>query len=63
MYFIQSWKHILDTDENFYFNYPNLTIIVKITLLILFSNAHVERIFSQTNEHWINKKEKIQYKF
>jgi len=43
------WKHILDTDENFYFNYPNLTIIVKIALLIPFSNAHVERIFSQTN--------------
>jgi len=44
MNFIELWKYILD---NFSFNYPNLTIIVKIALLIPFSNAHVERIFSE----------------
>src|SRR5215203_3789264 len=33
--------------NEFYFNYPNLTIIIKIALLIPFSNAHVERIFSE----------------
>ena len=49
MDFIQLWKHILDTDEFFSFSYPNVTLLVKISLLIPLSNAHVERIFSQTN--------------
>lgn len=47
--FIQLWKHILDTDETFSFNYPTTTIILKIALIIPLSNAHVERIFSQQN--------------
>jgi hypothetical protein len=37
----------LDTDNNFSFIYPNSTIIIKVVLLIPFSNAHVERIFSE----------------
>lgn len=48
MNFIQLWKHILDTDEDFSFNHPNILLIAKIALLIPLSNAHVERIFSQT---------------
>ena len=47
MNFIEIWKDIFDTDNDFSFNYPNLTIIIKIALLIPFSNAHVERIFSE----------------
>ena len=48
MYFIQLWKHILDTDEDFSFNNPNILLVTRIALLIPLSNAHVERIFSQT---------------
>ena len=48
MDFIQLWKHILDTDENVSFNYPTIILVVRIALLIPLSNAHVERIFSQT---------------
>ena len=47
MNFVEIWKYIFDTDDNFSFNYPNSTIIIKIALLIPFSNAHVERIFSE----------------
>lgn len=47
--FIQLWKHVLDSDETFSFNYPITTIILKIALIIPLSNAHVERIFSQQN--------------
>ena len=47
MDFIQFWKHILDTDDDFSFSYPTITLLVKIALLIPLSNAHVERIFSQ----------------
>jgi hypothetical protein len=47
MNFIEIWKDIFDTDNDFSFNYPNSTIIIKVALLILFSNAHVERIFSE----------------
>ena len=49
MDFIRLWKHILDTDENFLLNYPTTILLVRIALLIPLSNAHVERIFSQTN--------------
>ena len=47
MNFVESWKYILDINDSFSFNYPNSTIIVKIVFLIPFSNAHVERIFSE----------------
>jgi len=47
MDFIQLWQHILDTDNDFSFNYPTILLVVKIALLIPLSNAHVERIFSQ----------------
>jgi hypothetical protein len=47
MDFIQLWQHILNTDDDFSFNYPTIVILVKIVLLIPLSNAHVERIFSQ----------------
>ena len=47
MDFIQFWKHILDVDYDFCFNYPNIALVVKIALLVPLSNAHVERIFSQ----------------
>src|SRR5436853_189946 len=49
MDFIQLWKHILDTDEDFSFNYPTISLILKIALIIPLSNAQVERIFSQQN--------------
>src|SRR3990170_8065176 len=48
MNFIQLWKQILDTDEDFPFNNPSVLLVVRIALLIPLSNAHVERIFSQT---------------
>ena len=48
MNFIQLWKHILDTDEDFSFNNPNILLVTRIAFLIPLSNAHVERIFSQT---------------
>ena len=34
--------------EDFPFNNPNVLLVVRIALLIPLSNAHVERIFSQT---------------
>ena len=46
--FINFWKFIFDTDEDFSFNYPNISLLVKISLIIPLSNANVERIFSQT---------------
>jgi hypothetical protein len=46
--FINFWKFIFDTDEDFSFNYPNVSLLVKISLIIPLSNANVERIFSQT---------------
>lgn len=46
--FINFWKSIFDTDEDFSFNYPNISLLVKISLIIPLSNANVERIFSQT---------------
>ena len=39
----------LDTDEDFSFNYPTISLILKIALIIPLSNAQVERIFSQQN--------------
>jgi hypothetical protein len=45
--FIQIWKYILDTDQNFSFNYPNISCIIKIALILPLSNVHVERIFSE----------------
>ena len=41
------WQHILDTDDDFSFNYPTIVLVVKIALLIPLSNADVERIFSR----------------
>jgi Domain of unknown function (DUF4371)/hAT family C-terminal dimerisation region len=46
--FISFWKLVLDTDEGFPLNYPNIAFLVKIALIIPLSNANVERIFSQT---------------
>ena len=60
MDFIQLWKHILDTDEDFSFNYPTIILVVRIALLIPLSNAHVERIFSQTNLIKNNMRNKMQ---
>jgi hypothetical protein len=47
--FIQFWEQILDNDKTFSFNYPMVTIILKIALVVPLSNAQVERIFSQQN--------------
>ena len=60
MNFIQLWKHILDTDEDFPLNYLTITLVVRIALLIPLSNAHVERIFSQTNLIKNNLRNKMQ---
>jgi len=60
MDFIQLWKHILDTDENVSFNYPTIILVVRIALLIPLSNAHVERIFSQTKLIKNNLRNKMQ---
>jgi hypothetical protein len=46
--FISFWKFILDTDEDFSLNHPNIVLLVKIALIVPLSNANVERIFSQT---------------
>jgi hAT family C-terminal dimerisation region len=60
MNFIQLWKHILDTDKDFSFNYPTIILVVRIALLIPLSNAHVERIFSQTKLIKNNLRNKMQ---
>jgi Sec7-like guanine-nucleotide exchange factor len=43
------WKHIFDTDSNFISNYPTISILVQIALIVPLSNANVERVFSQQN--------------
>jgi len=44
--FIQLWKHVLDSDETFSFNYPITTIIIiKLSFIILFSNTNFYIIF------------------
>jgi hypothetical protein len=47
--FTEMWKHIFDTDNNFIGNYPTISILVQIALIVPLSNATVERIFSQQN--------------
>ena len=60
MDFIQFWKHILDTNEKISLYYPTIVLVVRIALLIPLSNAHVERIFSQTNLIKNNMRNKMQ---
>jgi len=43
--FVEIWKHIFDVDNNFISNYPNISLLVEIALIIPLSNATVERIF------------------
>ncbi|CAG8625122.1 5065_t:CDS:2, partial [Cetraspora pellucida] len=45
---IQEWKQIF-TQTSFKIDYPNITQLVAISLIIPVSNANVERIFSQQN--------------
>jgi hypothetical protein len=47
--FTEMWKHIFDTDSNFISNYPTISILVQIALIVPLSNANVERVFSQQN--------------
>src|SRR5581483_7494003 len=47
--FTEMWKHIFDYDSHFIDNYPNISLLVQIALIIPLSNANVERVFSQQN--------------
>ena len=47
--FAEMWKHIFDTDSNFISNYPTISTLVQIALIVPLSNANVERIFSHQN--------------
>jgi len=47
--FTEMWKHIFDTDENFIGNYPTISKLVQVALIVPLSNANVERIFSHQN--------------
>ena len=47
--FTEMWKHIFDTDKNFIGNYPTISKLVQIALIVPLSNANVERIFSHQN--------------
>lgn len=47
--FTEMWKHIFDTDSNFISNYPIISILVQIALIVPLSNANVERVFSHQN--------------
>src|SRR4051812_39183409 len=43
----REWYHIWNTRLQFINQFPNINILVNITLLVPLSNANVERIFSQ----------------
>ena len=47
--FTEMWKHIFDTDSNFINNYPSITTLVQVALIVPLSNANVERVFSHQN--------------
>ncbi len=47
--FTEMWKHIFDTDSNFINNYPNISLLVQVALIVPLSNATVKRIFSHQN--------------
>ena len=44
---IEGWHHIWNTWPQFVNQFPNINILINITLLIPLSNANVERVFSQ----------------
>ncbi|CAG8529935.1 16511_t:CDS:2 [Cetraspora pellucida] len=45
--YIDGWHFIFSSKLYFCTEFPNISLLVKLTLIIPFSNAHVERIFSQ----------------
>ncbi|GBB99207.1 hypothetical protein RclHR1_03450002 [Rhizophagus clarus] len=47
--FTEMWLHIFDVDDHFINNYPNVSLLVEIALIVPLSNANVERVFSQQN--------------
>ncbi|EXX52999.1 zinc finger protein 862-like [Rhizophagus irregularis DAOM 181602=DAOM 197198] len=47
--FVEIWKHIFDVDNNFINNYPNISLLVEIALIVPLSNVIVERIFLHQN--------------
>ena len=47
--FVEIWRHIFDVDNNFINNYPNISLLVEIALIVPLSNATVKRIFSHQN--------------
>ncbi|CAB5369683.1 unnamed protein product [Rhizophagus irregularis] len=44
--FVKGWEHIWNTKPHFISDYPLVSKLVKLALLIPLSNAHVERVFS-----------------
>jgi hypothetical protein len=44
--FVKGWEHIWSTKPHFTQDYPIISRLVKLALLIPLSNAHVERVFS-----------------
>jgi hypothetical protein len=47
--FVEIWNHIFDVDDKFINNYPTISLLVEIALIVPLSNATVERIFSHQN--------------
>jgi hypothetical protein len=44
--FVKGWEHIWNTKPHFIDDYPLVSRLIKLALIIPFSNAHVERVFS-----------------
>ena len=44
--FVKGWEHIWNTKSHFINNYPLISKLIKLALIIPLSNAHVERVFS-----------------
>ena len=46
---MEIWNHIFDVDDKFINNYPTISLLVEIALIVPLSNATVKRIFSHQN--------------
>jgi len=47
--FIEAWYHIFNNNINFHNQFPNLTKLIELALIIPLSNGVVERVFSHQN--------------
>jgi len=44
---IEGWYHIWNSQSQFVNQFPNINVLVNISLLVPLSNANVERVFFQ----------------